>query len=78
MDKKIARGRSRISHRGHGAILGGHGPPMRALFGENVCENERIGCRGGGACAGKFYVNPPVITHWNNRISQLFETSSWS
>ena len=22
---------------------GGHGPPMRALFGENVCENERIG-----------------------------------
>ena len=22
---------------------GGRGPPMWALFGENVCENERIG-----------------------------------
>ena len=27
---------------------GGCGPPMRVLFGENVCENERNGsCRGG-------------------------------
>ena len=25
--------------------LGGAGPPMWALFGENVCENERIGSR---------------------------------
>ena len=33
----------------------GHGPLMRALFSKNVCENERIGSRGGGgACAGKF------------------------
>ena len=31
--------------------LGGHGPLMWALFGENVCENERIGSRcGGGVC----------------------------
>ena len=28
--------------------LGGHGPPTRALFGENVCKNERIGSHGGG------------------------------
>ena len=35
-------GGSRISRRG-----GGRGSPMLALFGENVCENERIGsCRG--------------------------------
>ena len=35
-------------------ILGeGRGPLMQALFGENVCKNERIGCRR-GACAGKF------------------------
>ena len=28
--------------------LGGHGPPTWALFGENVCENERIGSHRGG------------------------------
>ena len=27
--------------------LGGHGPPTWALFGENVCENERIGSHWG-------------------------------
>ena len=27
--------------------LGGHGPPTWALFGENVCENERIGSHRG-------------------------------
>ena len=33
--------------------MGERGPPMRALFGENVCINERIGSRmGGGACTG--------------------------
>ena len=26
----------------------GHGPPTQVLFGENVCENERIGSHGGG------------------------------
>ena len=31
--------------------LGGRGPPTWALFGKNVCENERIGFRRGG-CAG--------------------------
>ena len=36
----------RISHWGDGRR-----PLTRALFGENVCENERIGSRGGG-CAG--------------------------
>ena len=40
---------------GRGSIRGvcgpirGHGPPMQALFGDNVCENERIGSRGGRA-----------------------------
>ena len=28
--------------------LGGHGPPMWALFGENVCENKRIESHRGG------------------------------
>ena len=31
--------------------LGGRGPPTQALFGENVCENERIGSHGGGGRA---------------------------
>ena len=35
---------------------GGRGPPTWALFGENVCENERIGSLG-GACAG--HAPPP-------------------
>ena len=29
--------------------FGGRGPPTWALFGENVCENERIGSRRGRA-----------------------------
>ena len=27
---------------------GGHGPPMQALFSENVCQNERIESHRGG------------------------------
>ena len=30
---------------------GGRGPPTWALFGENVCKNERIGSHGGGGHA---------------------------
>ena len=41
-------GGSRISRRGACTRWGGHGPPMWALFGENVCENGRIGCHRGG------------------------------
>ena len=29
--------------------FGGRGPPMWVLFGENVCQNERIGSHGGCA-----------------------------
>ena len=32
--------------------LGGHGPPMWELFSKNVCENERIGSRGGRLAPG--------------------------
>ena len=32
--------------------LGGHGPLIRALFSENVCENERIGSHRGGRALG--------------------------
>ena len=54
MCTSVARGGSRISVGGRGPVLGGRGPPMQALFGEDVCENERIGSRRGGACARKF------------------------
>ena len=40
--------------RGHGPIFGGCGPLTWELFGENVCENERIGSHPGGVCTGKF------------------------
>ena len=39
---------------------GGHGPPMWALFGENVCKNDRIGSHG-GACAGHTPLDPPMV-----------------
>ena len=32
--------------------LGGRGPPMWALFGENICENERIGSHRGWRAPG--------------------------
>ena len=33
----------------HAPIMGGCGPPTWALFGENVCKNERIGSHRGRA-----------------------------
>ena len=44
----VTSGGSRISRRGGVHPLGGHGPPTWALFGENVCKNERIGSHRGG------------------------------
>ena len=59
---KYSQGRSRISRSGAWARLGGgRGPPMRVLFGENACENERIGSRKGGGVRRKIlYVDPPM------------------
>ena len=50
-DGNGSSGGSRISRGGGGGGGGGRGPPTWALFGENVCENERIGSHR-GACAG--------------------------
>ena len=54
----IGSGGSRISR------WGGR-PPMRTLFGKNMCENERNGScwGGGGACAGSAPLDPPLIGH---------------
>ena len=38
---------------------GGRGPPTWALFGENVCENERIGSQKGGV-PGARPLDPPM------------------
>ena len=40
---------------------GGGGPPMQALFGENVCENKRIWSNKGGVCWKILYVHPPLV-----------------
>ena len=41
------------------ALVGGCGPPMQALFGENVCKNERIGSHAGGG-GGVRPARPPL------------------
>ena len=50
--------------RGRGPILRGCGPLIRVHFGENICENKRIGshmgCRGRGVCRKSLYVDPPM------------------
>ena len=43
---------------GHGSVRG-HGPPMRVLFGENVCENKVIGS-GRGRVQGT-PLDPPIL-----------------
>ena len=51
---------------------GGHGPLTRAIFSENVCENERIGLGGG--------VHPacPLDLPLNSVASAPFYTSKWA
>ena len=39
----------------------GRGPPTRVLFGENVCENERIGFHSGGVYPAR-PLDPPMIS----------------
>ena len=41
--------------------FGGREPPTWSLFGENACENERIGSRTRrGVCLKILYVDPPI------------------
>ena len=46
---------------------GGRGPPMWALFGENICENERIWSR------RRAYVGPLMISKLKRKIKQSIE-----
>ena len=44
--------------------LKGGQPPMPAIFGENVCENGRIGYRWGGQGDVCQHHLTPLIRHW--------------
>ena len=48
-----------------GFPVGARGPPTWALFGENVCKNERIGSRGRGVHRKFLYVDPPMHCVWS-------------
>ena len=56
--------------------LGGCGPPMQALFSENVCKNERIGShRGWCAPARPPPPDPPMhITGFRSQKADLVFT----
>ena len=44
-----------------GFPIGGRGPPTWALFGENVCENERIGSHRGACTRHAPPLDPPML-----------------
>ena len=44
--------------------LGRHQPPTWALFGKNVCKNERLGSCVGGGGAGSTPLDPPMSAVW--------------
>ena len=54
-NSELYSGGTRISH------WEGVGPPTRALFGENVCKNERIMSRRGGGVRRKFFLDLPLL-----------------
>ena len=60
--KETVSGGSRISRRG-ACTRWGRGPPTQVLFGENVCENERIGSHGGG---GRAPGTPPSVVYFGS------------
>ena len=48
---------------------GGRGPPTRVLFGENVCENERIGSYRGLRAPGTPPLDLPIQVNYCERTS---------
>ena len=69
-------GGSRISRRGGVHPLGGREPPTWPLFGENVCENERIGSHGGGggACAAHAPLDPPMFIETPSDSHEMYNS----
>ena len=56
---------------GH-APIGGHGPPMQALFGENVFKNERIGSHRGWRAPGTPPLDPPMYGNGKQMKDPLY------
>ena len=54
-----------------GLPIGGCGPPMRVLFGENVCKNERIGSHRGWHLPSR----PPIFTNGSYLLANTFDSS---
>ena len=48
----------------------GGGPPMQALFGENIRENEIIGSSR-GMCRKILYVDPPMTFDVSRKVDRL-------
>ena len=52
----------------------GHQPPTQALFGENICKNERIWSCWGGVHQKLLYVDPPLIRLCVPHTCHLYNT----
>ena len=53
--------------------LGGRGPPMQALFSENLCENKESGPVGGGVSPARPPpLDPPMP--WDPRTSEVLSS----
>ena len=59
-----------------GLVFGGCGPTMRVLFGENVCENRRIGSRKEGDMCQKMCMCPPM-EHMRFREIPFDQCAAW-
>ena len=57
--------------------LGGRGPPTRALFGENVCENKRIGSHRGLHVPGMPLLDPPMKVNFENEQINDIMREQW-
>ena len=59
--------------------LGGHGPLMRALFGKDVCKNERIGLRRGCVCPARPLDLPMIcLVFFFTQLELIYYLQSWS
>ena len=53
-------------------VFGGRRPLTQVLFGENVCENERIGSRWGGRAPAVPPLDPPMNGAYCLQINRIF------
>ena len=56
----------------------GRQPRMQALFGENVCQNEKIGSCWGRGLLRQHSLDPPLIDTFVIKESNLFRVPTFS